>query len=81
MVAETQTSERVDRPTPNGGAYSVANFLDSQGRPCPKAQAVGMEIMEFDAADQCVGRTYLAQTDNGPPAPDAWIGESSTADA
>lgn len=83
MVAEdeSQTSERVDGPTPNGGVRSVANFLDAEGRPCPKAEAVGMEIMEYDADDQVVGRTYLAKQTDGPPAPDAWIGEGDTGDA
>jgi hypothetical protein len=56
-----ETSERVDEPTPNGGVYSIANFMDAGGSPCPKSDAVAMEILEFDGADQCVGRTYLTK--------------------
>lgn len=62
-MADEMTSERVEGPTPNGGTYSVANFLDKDGAPCPKAEAVGMEILEFDGDDRCVGRTYLNKGD------------------
>jgi hypothetical protein len=70
-MADDVTSERIDAPTPNGGAYSVANFRDKDGAPCPKVDAVGVEILEFDAEDQCVGRTYLDRGAGG----DSWMGE------
>jgi hypothetical protein len=77
-----ETSERRDGPTPNGGVYSVANFLDAEGKPCPKAEAIGMEILEYDADDRCVGRTYLAKSaDDATPAPDAWLGGAAGTDA
>ncbi len=34
-----ETFERIDGPTPNGGAYVVANFLDADGKPTTKAKA------------------------------------------
>lgn len=58
------TSERHDGPTPNGGAYSVANFLDAERKPCPKDRAKFIEIMEYDANDEVVARTWL-ETDAG----------------
>lgn len=42
------TPERVDGPTPNGGAYCIAYFHDNGA----------MEIVEFDANDQVIQRTY-----------------------
>ena len=42
--------ERREGPTPNGGAYSIAYYHDD-GR---------MEIVEFDAADKAIHRTYGA---------------------
>ena len=40
--------ERVDGPTPNGGAYAIAYFRDNGS----------MEIVEFDADDNVLHRTY-----------------------
>jgi hypothetical protein len=69
-VAGEPTSERHDGPTPNGGAYSVANFLDGERRPCPKADAVYIEILEYDESDNNVGRTWLEAAQGEQP-PDA----------
>jgi hypothetical protein len=52
-----ETEERVDGPTPNGGAYSIAYFRDAEGNPCQKAGAA--EIVEFDAKGEAVHRSYL----------------------
>lgn len=41
--------ERREGPTPNGGAYSIAYFRDNGD----------MEIVEFDANDREIFRTYL----------------------
>jgi hypothetical protein len=46
--------ERHDGPTPNGGVYFIAYYHDN-GR---------MEIVEYDAADKAIFRTYSA-----PPKP------------
>jgi hypothetical protein len=45
---EEETSERVDGPTPAGGAYSVAYFSDKGGKPCGKSSASRIDIVEFD---------------------------------
>jgi hypothetical protein len=40
--------ERTEGPTPNGGAYAIAYFHDDGS----------MEIVEFDANDNEIHRTY-----------------------
>lgn len=50
--------ERVDGPTPNGGAYAIAYFRDSDGKPCPKDKAKTMEIVEYDEKGNDLFRTY-----------------------
>ncbi|MCC2672370.1 MAG: hypothetical protein K0Q72_4842 [Armatimonadetes bacterium] len=49
---------RSDRPTPNGGAYSIAYFTDEDGNPAPKSQASRVEIHEMDANGESIFRTY-----------------------
>lgn len=56
-----ETSERIDGPTPSGGAYAVAHFLDAEGRPAPKAKAASTEITEHAADGRAVARTYLSR--------------------
>lgn len=53
------TSERTEGPTPNGGASAVAYFRDRDGRPCRKADAAAMEVIELDASGTAIFRTYL----------------------
>jgi len=50
--------ERAEGPTPNGGAYSVAIFLDDLRRPVPKEEATAVEIQEFDEDGTMIFRTY-----------------------
>lgn len=58
------TEERREGPTPNGGAYSIGYFQDSDGRPTTKDKAARIEAVEFDAAGNQIFRTYLvAQRD------------------
>ena len=51
-------SQRIDEPTPNGRAYSIAYYYDSEGIPCPAEKASKIEIVEFDLHDQIIFRTY-----------------------
>lgn len=51
-------SERVDGATPNGGTYSIIYYQDAAGEPVDKEQATQCEIVEFDADDEEVARTY-----------------------
>jgi uncharacterized protein (DUF2141 family) len=58
------TQQRTEGPTPHGGAYAIAFFRDKDGNPCPKADAAGMEVVEFDADDNQVFRTYMQRPDD-----------------
>jgi hypothetical protein len=53
-MSETKSPERVDGPTPNGCTYSIAYFHDD----------LSMEIVEFDAADRAIHRTYSPPRDD-----------------
>lgn len=55
---EDNTQERKDGPTPHGGVYSIAYFLDAENKPVPKERAVRMEIHEFDEEGNSIHRTY-----------------------
>ena len=56
---------RAEGPTPQGGAYSIALFSDQDGNPVEKAQALRVEIHEFDTDDRCIFRTYGTLEHNG----------------
>ena len=56
MADETQT--RIDKPTPSGGAYSIAFWVDGDGNPTPKRSAVKLEIVEYAKDDRVLRRTY-----------------------
>jgi len=53
-----KTTRRHSGPTPAGGAYAVSYFSDDDGRPVPEEEARRVEIVEFDADDNEVARTY-----------------------
>lgn len=57
--ASKQTTERVDGPTPNGGAYAIAHYRDQHGRPCAKTDAHATEIVEHAADGRELHRTYM----------------------
>lgn len=42
---------RVEGPTPNGGAYSIGFYYDSEGNPCVPEQASTIHIHEYDEND------------------------------
>ena len=48
----------MEGPTPHGGAYSIAYYQDERGEAADKVVAVKVEIVEFDAQDRPVWRTY-----------------------
>lgn len=54
-----QTSETIHKPTPNGGVKSTAFYQDAQGQPTTKDKAVKVEIVEYDAHDNPIHRTYM----------------------
>jgi len=51
-------SERSEGPTPAGGAYALAIWLDDDGELTTKALATRVEVLEFDASDRVIFRTY-----------------------
>lgn len=52
------TQERTEGPTPHGGAYAIAYYQDANGQPADKADAVAVEIIEYNADGVEVWRTY-----------------------
>ena len=58
MDEEKKFFESIDMPTPEGGAYFIAYFSDSDGKPCEKSEAVHFEIIEYDKNDVELARTY-----------------------
>ncbi len=59
MAEQNETQTRSDTPTPNGGVYSIAYWKDKDGKPTTQAQYVTGEIVEFDADDKAIFRTYF----------------------
>lgn len=53
-----ETSERIEGPTPNGGAYAIAYYRGEDGNPTVKAEAHSVEIVEYDKEGNAVHRTY-----------------------
>ncbi len=52
------TSERINEPTPNGGAYSVAYYYDDHRMPCEKSKARRVEIVEYSKQGERICSTY-----------------------
>jgi len=44
-------------PTPAGGAYSIASYLDGDGQPVVKDDAASVEIVEYDDAGGAIAHT------------------------
>jgi hypothetical protein len=57
-----ETQRRTEGPTPNGGEYAIAYFLDKQHRPCTEERAKYIEIHEFKGG-QSIHRTWLEGPD------------------
>jgi len=51
-------SERKNGKTPNGGAYSIAYYLDAKGSPVDKKKAKRMRIIEYTKAGKAIHSTY-----------------------
>lgn len=52
------STQRINEKTPNGGAYSIAYFLDANGKSVDKTQAKKVEIVEFTKDGKEIQRTY-----------------------
>ena len=57
-MSSTSYSERRAGPTPAGGAYSVAFYMDEAGDPCPRERAHAAEIIEYDARGNMIHSTW-----------------------
>lgn len=58
-MAADASPRRIAGPTPAGGAYAVAIYLDAAGRPCGEGEATSAEVLEFSGSGECLARTYL----------------------
>lgn len=52
------TEERIEGPLDGGADYAIVYYQDDKGEPAEKDVAVRAEIVEFDAADEVISRTY-----------------------
>jgi hypothetical protein len=59
-------ADRVNGPTPLGGAYSVAEWFDVTGVETEASVAAYGEITEYDDKDQALGRTYMGNLIDAP---------------
>ena len=50
--------DRIDEPTPNGGAYSIAYYFNDQGEMVDKTLATKIIIKEFSADDKLIYTTH-----------------------
>jgi antitoxin component YwqK of YwqJK toxin-antitoxin module len=55
------TSQRIEGATPNGGVASEIFYQDANGNPAEKEDAVGGELMEYDANGKVIQRTYFTR--------------------
>ena len=53
------TFETNDQPTPNGGTHSVIYYMDDDGEPADKETATGAKVVDLDADEHQVFRTYF----------------------
>lgn len=51
-------TKRVDGPTPNGGAYSIAYYQDAKGNDADVDKATNMLIVEYSSDGQVIRNTY-----------------------
>lgn len=52
--------ERLDKPTPNGGAYSILYWMGRLGTRATRETAVGGEIVEYTKDGKVLHRTYFS---------------------
>jgi len=53
------TTRSLDGPTPNGGVKSTIYFQNAKGELVDESDATAAEIVEFDANDNQIFRTYM----------------------
>ena len=65
-MIEQPTTERIDatddEPLPNGGAYAIVYYQDSDGTPVPKESALRVEAIEYRADGKELSITLIDLT-------------------
>ena len=56
--------ERIEGPTPMGGAYALVYYQSFDGEPIEKNKAVRAEIMEFSSSDKPIAISILDLSSN-----------------
>lgn len=51
-------TERRNGKTPSGGAYSIAYYLDSSGKPIDKKKAKQVRIVEYSKGGKVIATIY-----------------------
>lgn len=59
MNTKTKFYQRVDEPTPSGGAYSIMYFFSNDKTPTNRKNAKFVEVVEYDDEDNEINRSYL----------------------
>ena len=57
---------RVDKPTPNGGAYSLGFYATEKGEDCTPETATIIHIHEYTADDEFICETFGFCNQGGP---------------
>ncbi len=60
-LADNLTEQRIDKPTPNGGDYSIIYYQDADGNSITKDKAQKAEAVEFNSTGKEIFRTYLTK--------------------
>ena len=58
VMPDPRTTETRQGKTPSGGDYSVAYFYDKDGKPCPKAKAKSVNIVEYSQDGERLNEAY-----------------------
>ena len=59
-LVDSPTEQRMDGPTPNGGAYSIIYYQNADGGSTSKDKAQKAEIVEFSSSGKQIFRTYMS---------------------
>lgn len=57
-LRDPRFTETSNNPTPSGGDYSVAYYYDENGKPCVKAEAYRVNIIEYMKNGTRINETY-----------------------
>ena len=64
-------TKRVDEPTPNGGAYSIGFYQDSNGNDATEEDATVFVVNEYDKDDNVIASTIMRRGGEAPSSPSA----------